>query len=867
MASSEERKIKIVADGSQVNATFNDMSAAARLLQNQLKKLPPESEEFAKKSEKLKDIKGRMNEVKDSMFGAEKAQKALNSEFMDMIPFGGQIQAIAGKFGQWKGQLGIVSTGFKTLRGAIISTGLGALVVALGLVINYLMNTQDGIDKVQSVLQPLNVIFQRTIGILQKLGGDVLNKLTAAIKNPKQAFIDFADIIKNQVMNRLEAFGMMGKSISKIFSKDWKEGLKELAEGALQATTGVEDVAGKIKSAAKETSKFIGDSVKIGKEMAALTISIEEAENKLLVKRAELNAEYQKQKEIAQDVSKSEEERLKAARKAQDAQNNLLNAEQAIMKEKIRLKFLENDLNDTSRADDKEYQELLAQNIEFEGQAAKKRASAKALENSISKEIHAENIKRLKEEEKAEEENQKKIKKLREEYTKASLESERAMEDLRLALMEDGTAKKIAKLQLQTQRELEVMEEKKNKLLENEVLTMEERQAVIDQWEEMQALKKEEAENERRELEKEQQAKDLQEKLTRLGEEEQMEALLLEEHFINALDREWDQKEKLLEIQRQYAAEKLALLQEAGKGETLEAQKLKNSILKIDREISDGQIEQEKKTQEAKRMLQDQGYSAAKDILSLGLALLDEESQGRKDFITAMKTLEIGRVISDGISEIAAIWKNANANPMNILVPGSGALLAGIQTAAAAARTGMAVSKIKSTKYATGGTTGSGKVVDMLYNRATGNWQMPGGQKAKAVGTFAHGGHVGSASIGVIGEAGAEWVGPNWMMRSPKYANIFRYLEGERVRGHAFAEGGTTAPTAATIPQNSSASADIQQMFAMMEASQEQTEILRMILARVEEWPTVLKVINDPRDTMNALNALNQIEEDSKINR
>ena len=52
-----------------------------------------------------------------------------------MIPFGPQIQAIGGKLGQWKGALSTASMGFKSLGGAILSTGLGALVIALGLVI------------------------------------------------------------------------------------------------------------------------------------------------------------------------------------------------------------------------------------------------------------------------------------------------------------------------------------------------------------------------------------------------------------------------------------------------------------------------------------------------------------------------------------------------------------------------------------------------------------------------------------------------------------------------------------------------------------------------------------------------------------
>jgi hypothetical protein len=864
MASSEERKIKIIADGTQVNATFNDMSAAARLLQNQLKKLPPESEEFAKKSEKLKEVRGRMGEVKESMFGAEKAQKALNSEFMNMIPFGSQIQGIAGMFGKWTGVLGNVGGAFKTLRGAIISTGLGALVVALGLVINYLTSTQDGMDKVQRVLQPLNVIFQRTIGILQELGGGILSRLTEAINNPRKAFEQFVDFIKTNLLNRIKAVGVGFEALQMIMNGDIIDGAKKMGDAIIQGTTGITDGIDKMNGAFQETKGFIEESVEQGSRLADLNRIIEETENDLIVTRAKLNAEYNEQKEIAQDVTKSEQERVAAARAAQAAQNQLMEEEQKFLDLKIERKELENSFNDTSRTDEKELRQLIAERTNFEATAAKKRASARSLENSALAQISAERKKRLDEERKAEEENQKKIVQLRNEYVKATAAAEKAVEDLRIAVMEEGTAKKLAKLELDTQRELEAMTAKRDLILENEILTLEERQRVIDEFNTMQELKEQEAEAVKKALEEEKQKEELTQKLTRLQEEQDMEAIQLENAYINAVDREAEQKERMLEIQRQYAVEKLALLEASGQGETLQAQKLKNTILNIDKEIADGQIEQERRTQEAKKMIKEEGISAARDILSVGLELLDEESKARKGFVSAMKALEIGKVVSDGIAEVAAIWKNSNSNPMNILVPGSGAILAAIQTGAAGARTGIAVNKIRSTKYAGGGGTGTGNVVDMMYNQASGSWQMPDGQSTRWVGSYADGGHIGNASFGVIGEKGAEWVGPNWMMSSPKYANIFRYLETERVKGRAFAVGGSTA---ASLPSSATAGVDMNQMAQMMEQAEEQTELLRMIHQQLGAWPQTLRVVNDPRDTQKALNTINQIDNDSRISR
>ena len=184
---------------------------------------------------------------------------------------------------------------------------------------------------------------------------------------------------------------------------------------------------------------------------------------------------------------------------------------------------------------------------------------------------------------------------------------------------------------------------------------------------------------------------------------------------------------------------------------------------------------------------------------------------------------------------------------------------------AAGIRTLGAVNKIRTTKYATGGVTGGGSMMDMSMD-ASGSWRMPDGVGTRNVGSFASGGHVGSASFGVIGERGAEWVGPNWMMRSPKYANIFGYLEAERRKATPFAVGGSTAPTPA-VPSSGGTGADVQNLMAMMEQFGDLSMKLDQMVMAIQEWPTRLRVVNDPRDILDGVRVLNEIEADSRINR
>mgnify|MGYP003675132805 CR=1 FL=1 len=64
----------------------------------------------------------------------------------------------------------VLSGGLRILKAALIATGIGAVVVALGSLVAFLTSTQKGIDAVTSVTRPLSFIFQKMLGVLQNLG-------------------------------------------------------------------------------------------------------------------------------------------------------------------------------------------------------------------------------------------------------------------------------------------------------------------------------------------------------------------------------------------------------------------------------------------------------------------------------------------------------------------------------------------------------------------------------------------------------------------------------------------------------------------------------------------------------------------------
>lgn len=245
---------------------------------------------------------------------------------------------------------GNVSTGMKVLRGAIIATGIGALVVVLGSLIAYFTSTQEGIDKVNKVLTPLKVVFQTLIGVVQNFGKYLLE----AITHPKQMLIDLLDFLKSQFMNRLTGMIDVFKGIGKIITGDIKEGIKQVGEAAAQTVTGVENVVGKVKEAGKAMSDTIDEAVKRGQRIEEINQKLSSSEDDFIKQSEALKLEFEEQNQIARDTSNTLKEREIAAKKSIELQkelNKLVTDRKNLEVEIIELKQQNNDTSDKERAE------------------------------------------------------------------------------------------------------------------------------------------------------------------------------------------------------------------------------------------------------------------------------------------------------------------------------------------------------------------------------------------------------------------------------------------------------------------------------------------------------------------------------------
>jgi len=250
---------------------------------------------------------------------------------------GGAVSAFKSLVGGVKSAV----SAFTTLKGAIIATGLGALLVAVTSLVAYFKETERGGDALAVVMGAIGGVARKLTDVLVTLGETLFN----AFSDPKQALIDFGNAIKDNITNRvegmLELLPALGKAISLAFSGEFKEAGKVAADAVGKVTLGVENVTDKVGGAIDALAELGKSAIAAGREgarVAALLNDAEDAERALIVQRAKANKQIQEARFIADDLTKSTEERIAAVERAAALEESVANQE--IKTQKLRLTAL-----------------------------------------------------------------------------------------------------------------------------------------------------------------------------------------------------------------------------------------------------------------------------------------------------------------------------------------------------------------------------------------------------------------------------------------------------------------------------------------------------------------------------------------------
>ena len=166
------------------------------------------------------------------------------------------------------------------------------------------------------------------------------------------------------------------------------------------------------------------------------------------------------------------------------------------------------------------------------------------------------------------------------------------------------------------------------------------------------------------------------------------------------LQSEQEYQMQRLEIKRAALEKEQKLLEAGSEEQKKKALQLGNEILKVDEDIELQKINNKKRTLELEKVLFSESANMATEALSFAIDIIGKDEKERKKHANAIKDLEIASIWIKSTAEIQGIWKNANENPLNAIIPGWGPVWAGVQTGLAIGRAYAATQRIQASTRA-----------------------------------------------------------------------------------------------------------------------------------------------------------------------
>jgi hypothetical protein len=325
----------------------------------------------------LNDIKAKYNEYLDKLKGSIAVVTSLGKSTEQMA----NSKTIAGR-----AMVGL-SRAANVLKGALIATGIGAFVVLLGSLVAFLTRTQKGIDLMAQASAAVGIVFAKLSDAAAKLG----EKIFYAFENPKEAIKEFGQLIFDNIVNRftalLDAVGAVGRGLVKLFQGEFKEAIEEaknFGQAVVQGITGLdkEQQANFVKGF-KELGTEIKAAAKSAIDLEKASQNLVKAKIKWIETEAKLNAELEKQRNVSRDISKSLNERIIAARKADQIENQLTAGRLKLAQEELRITKAQNSLAENINKDYEKEAQLAAQVSAIKAESSRKQIKLNQVENQL----------------------------------------------------------------------------------------------------------------------------------------------------------------------------------------------------------------------------------------------------------------------------------------------------------------------------------------------------------------------------------------------------------------------------------------------------------------------------------------------------
>ena len=237
----------------------------------------------SKGKQQVDELNKSINKTNKEVTDVSESSKQLTSS-LDSVS-GGAVSA----FKNLKTGLSTAVGGFNSLKVAIIGTGIGALIIAILAVKEAFTSSEEGQNKFAKIMGVIGSITGNLSDLLSDLGMAIIE----VFENPKKAITDFANLIKDNIVNRfnglLELIPELGRAINLLFQGEFTKAGEVAANASAKVALGVDNIVQKTKEATQSTKDFIAElqrEARIASQIADNRAKADKLDRGLIVERS-----------------------------------------------------------------------------------------------------------------------------------------------------------------------------------------------------------------------------------------------------------------------------------------------------------------------------------------------------------------------------------------------------------------------------------------------------------------------------------------------------------------------------------------------------------------------------------------------------
>jgi len=271
----------------------------------------------------------------------------------------GQLDAVLGgvpsKFKNAVGGIKKLSGGFKSLRAAIISTGIGALVIALTSLATFFTKTQRGAEMLEKAQAGLGAAFAVITDKVSALGEGLVNVFTNPIESIKNFATSIESFVIGKVQQLIDGFGVLGKAVGALFRGDFSEAAELAKEGFTKVGDSVLALNPATAILYQVADVVVNDLAPAIATATTKAVALADASIRL----------RQSQRDLRVEMAESRR-RIEAAQKAIDIERGLMSERQRQAEEELRIHNQRMKLSENTEEDYEKQAELQARVFELQ---------------------------------------------------------------------------------------------------------------------------------------------------------------------------------------------------------------------------------------------------------------------------------------------------------------------------------------------------------------------------------------------------------------------------------------------------------------------------------------------------------------------